>query len=98
MAGGVLFASAGLARLAQAQIVLLPPEWKQALPSAPVAGTKITQEYAELVGLDAYFWAWPLVNVYIRRPVYEKVSDTTIPWPVPQTPLNHSAILSTYLL
>src|SRR5258708_18195013 len=97
MAGGVLFASVGLAVLAQAQIVLLPPEWKQALPSAPVAGTKITQEYAELVGRDAYFWAWPLVNVYIRRLVYEKVSDTTISGSVPVTPLNQLGMLFDYI-
>ncbi len=97
MAGGVLFASVGLARLAQAQIVLPPPEWKQALPSAPVAGTKITQEYAELVGRDAYFWAWPLVNVYIRRLVYEKVSDTTISGSVPVTPLNQLGMLFDYI-
>jgi hypothetical protein len=39
------------------------PEWTQALPDGPVAGTKITEEYAKLVARDAYFWAWPLVNV-----------------------------------
>jgi hypothetical protein len=28
---------------------------------------KITEAYATLVGRDAYFWAWPTVNVYSRR-------------------------------
>ena len=38
-------------------------------------GPKITEEYAGLVARDAYFWAWPLVNVYNRRLAYEKVSE-----------------------
>ena len=78
MAGGVALASVGFATLAQSRIISPSPEWTQALPSGPVAGTKITQEYAELVGRDAYFWAWPLVNVYIRRLIHEKVTETMI--------------------
>ena len=30
----------------------------------PVAGTKITEAYARLIAHDAFFWAWPMVNVY----------------------------------
>ena len=97
MAGGIALASVGFATLAQARIISPSPEWTQALPPAPVAGTKITPEYAELVGRDAYFWAWPLVNVYIRRLVHEKVSDTTISGAVPVAPLNQLGMLSDYI-
>ena len=70
----VLFAAVSLATLAPAQVPLAPsPEWTQAMPPGPVAGTKITEEYATLVARDAYFWAWPLVNMYSRRLAAAKV-------------------------
>ena len=96
-AGGIALASVGFATLAQSRIISPSPEWAQALPAAPVAGTKITPEYAQLVGRDAYFWAWPLVNLYIRRLVHEKVSETMISGAVPEAPLNRLGMLSDYL-
>ena len=97
MAGGVLLASIGFATLAKARNILPSPEWTQAPPSGPVAGTKITQEYAELVGRDAYFWAWPLVNVYVRRLVHEKVTETIISGAMAVAPLNRLGMLSDYI-
>jgi len=97
IAGGLALASASFATLAQSRVLWPSPERTQALPPAPVADTKITPEYAELVGRDAYFWAWPLVNVYIRRLVHEKVSDTTISGSVPVAPLNQLGMLSDYI-
>jgi hypothetical protein len=97
MAGGIALASVGFATLAQSRIISPSPEWAQVLPAAPVAGTKITPEYAELVGRDAYFWAWPLVNLYIRRLVHEKVSETIISGAVPVAPLNRLGMLSDYI-
>jgi hypothetical protein len=89
MAGGVLFASVGFAALAQARIISPSPEWSQVMPTAPVTGARITEEYAELVGREAYFWGWPLVNVYVRRLVHEKVTETAIVGALPVAPLNH---------
>ena len=43
------------------------PSWARALPPGPDARIKITEAYATLVARDAYFWAWPLVNMYNRR-------------------------------
>ena|SRR5713101_6369355 len=97
MAGGVLLASVGFATLAKARNILPSPGWTQAMPSAPVPGTKITEEYAELVVRDVYFWAWPLVNLYIRRLVYEKVTETMISGAVPVAPLNRLGMLSDYI-
>lgn len=98
MARGVLLASVGYATPAPARIILPSPDSTQALPSAPVAGTKITEEYAGLVGRDAYFWAWPLVNVYIRRLIYERVPEIMISGVMPVAPLNRLAMLSDYIL
>ena len=67
------------------------------MPSAPVAGTKITEQYVELVGRDAYFWAWPMVNVYIRRLVREHVPEIMISGAVPIAPLNRLGMLSDYV-
>jgi hypothetical protein len=97
MAGGVLFASVGFAALARARIISMSPEWTQVMPTAPAAGAKITEEYAELVGRDAYFWGWPLVNVYVRRLVHEKVTETAIVGALPLAPLNQLGMLSDYI-
>ena len=84
--------------LAQAEPLAPSPEWAQAMPSGPVTGTKITEEYAKLVARDAYFWAWPLVNVYNRRLTYEKVSEIVMAGPVPAAPLNHLGMLTNYIV
>src|SRR5262245_6117666 len=94
---GFLLASVSIAALAHAQTIAPSPDWVRAMPSAPVAGTKITGEYAALVGRDAYFWAWPLVNVYNRRLTYEKVREIVMAGPVPAARLNHLGMLSNYI-
>ena len=83
---------------AEAQSVLPSPEWIQAVPPGPVSGTKMTEEYARLVARDAYFWAWPLVNVYNRRLTYQKLSDIVLSGPVPAAPLNQLGMLTNYIV
>ena len=39
------------------------PGWAHALRPGPDTRVKITEEYARHVARDAFFWAWPLVNV-----------------------------------
>src|SRR5215475_4965294 len=70
----------------------------QPLPPGPVAGTKITEDYARMVARDAYFWAWPMVNVYNRRLTYEKVPEIMLSGPVPASPLNHLGMLTDYIV
>ena len=41
--------------------------------ASAAAGAKITEEYAQLVARDAFFWAWPLVNMYNRRLAFANV-------------------------
>jgi hypothetical protein len=94
----LLLATVSLAMLAQAQAPLPPsPQWTEAMPAGPVAGTKITEEYARLVARDAYFWAWPLVNVYNRRLANDQVKDFIIAGPVPSAPTNRLAMLTDYI-
>jgi hypothetical protein len=72
--------------------------WKLAMPAGPMPATKITEAYAALVARDAYFWAWPLVNVYNRRLTYEKVAHIVLAGPVPAAPLNHLGMLTDYVV
>ena len=58
--GGVGFLSLAQ-RTAVAQVATVPlvppsPNWSRAMPPAPDARVKVTDEYANRVGADAYFW------------------------------------------
>jgi hypothetical protein len=43
--------------LAEIQPLKPSPNWAEALLPGPDTRVKITEEYAKLVGRDAYFWA-----------------------------------------
>ena len=45
------------------------------VPPGPDARVKITDDYAALVARDAYFWAWPMVNLYNRRLAFAQVTE-----------------------
>jgi hypothetical protein len=67
------------------------------LPSAPDVRVKITEEYARLVGRDAYFWTWPMVNVYNRRLAFTPLTEAVRTGPLIAAPLNHLAMLTDYI-
>ena len=83
----------------QAQVapISATPNWNRAMPNGPDTSVKITEEYAKLVGRDAYFWAWPLVNVYNRRLAFASVKEIAKSGPLFVTPLNHLAMLTDYI-
>ncbi len=62
------------------------PNWAQAMPSGPDTSVKITEPYARMVARDAYFWAWPMVNIYNRRLAFKQA---------PQRPHERRAALRT---
>ena len=74
------------------------PSWALAMPSGPDARVKITEPYARLVARDAYFWAWPMVNIYNKR-----LSFGQAPAPglmngiLPMAPVNRLAMLRDYV-
>ena len=43
------------------------PAWERAMPPGPDARVKITEAYARMVAREAYFWAWPMLNIYNKR-------------------------------
>jgi hypothetical protein len=59
----------------------------------PDTKVKITEAYADLAARDAYFWAWPMVNMYNRRQAYQQLTEPIMLGPVPAAPLNRLAML-----
>jgi hypothetical protein len=70
--------------LPQTQPVPFPKD--SAEVPGPMPGTRMTEEYVRMVGRDAYFWAWPMVNLYNRRLTYAKVPTIGIAGPVVACP------------
>jgi hypothetical protein len=95
---GVLWLTASLATIAQAQTPLPPsPGWARAMPSGPDIRVKITEAYARQIGRDVYFWAWPMVNIYNRRLAFSQVKEAVKSGPLIQSPLNQVAMLTNYV-
>ncbi|WP_346306609.1 DUF1254 domain-containing protein [Phyllobacterium sp.] len=93
----IFLTGAGLVPVVAASPLSPSPRWSAAMPSGPVAGTRITKEYAASVARDAYFWAWPLVNMYNRRLTFTKITETVIAGAAPMAPLNRLAMLTDYI-
>ena len=47
------------------------PEANKPIPG-PVPGSRLTEAYVSQVGRSAYFWAWPMVNIYNRVVVLDR--------------------------
>jgi hypothetical protein len=67
------------------------------MPPGPDIHVKITKEYVKHVARDAFFWTWPLVNIYNRRLVAEKFTELAYAGPVPAAPLNRIVMLTDYI-
>lgn len=90
---------AALSSVAFAQLPSIPPSpsWTRALPPGPDTRVKITEEYAVHIARDAYFWGWPLVNVYNKRLAAAKSTQLAYAGPVPSAPLNRLVMLTDYV-
>ncbi len=82
---------------ATARAIAASPLWNRAMPPGPDVRVKITKEYARHVARDAFFWAWPLVNVYNKRLGAEKSKELAYAGPVPAAPLNRIVMLTDYV-
>src|SRR5262245_6495630 len=99
LVGGAIIGAAStlnagtLKRVAQAQQSVPPippsPNWARAMPTGPVAGTRITEPYARMVMRDAFFWAWPMINIYNKRLAFAQLPEAgRIGGVLPAAPLN----------
>ena len=73
------------------------PGWAGTLPQGPDARVKITVAYAKHVARDAYFWAWPMLNLWNRRSYFGQVPEHRMVGPLPQGPLNTVTMLTDYV-
>ena len=71
--------------------------WGRAMAPGPDVRVKITEEYAKLVARDAYFWAWPMINIYNRRLVFSQIKEPIRSGPLVFAPLNYNAMFSDYV-
>jgi len=103
LAAASALASTASIDIAQAEVsppaVPVPPSpnWARAMPPAPDTRVKITEEYARHVGRDAYFWAWPMVNIYNRRLHFASVKEIVRAGPLMEAPANRLAMLTDYV-
>lgn len=77
--------------------VPLSPNWARAMPPGPDVRVKIIEEYARHVARDAYFWAWPMVNIFNRRLAFTPVKEAVKSGALLQAPLNQIAMMTDYV-
>jgi hypothetical protein len=102
MSVSLLLAAAGAIASANAEELNpqpLPPSPGMALamPPGPDPSVKITEAYAAHVARDAFFWAWPLINIYNKRRGAEQSKELAYAGPVPAAPLNRLVMLTDYV-
>lgn len=100
-----LLTSAAIMSLAMASLPLaaqpltMSPVWQAQMPPGPDVNTKITEPYARSVARDAYFWAWPMINIYNRRLAFDKATEPGLMNGVlPFAPLNRLSMLHDYIV
>jgi len=69
----------------------------ESLPPGPAKGMKITEEYARLVTRNAYFWAWPLVNIYNRRISSAQLPEIVMAGSILASPVNRLGMQTDYI-
>lgn len=56
------------------------------------------QAYARMVAREAYFWAWPMVNIYNKRLAFGKAPEPGLLGGIlPFAPVNRLAMLRDYI-
>ena len=66
--------------------------------SALSAETTVSEAYIRLLARNAYFWGWPMANIYNRRVVFSKIPEPSLlDGILPVSPVNHLSMLSDYM-
>jgi hypothetical protein len=66
--------------------------------SGPVAGTKVTEPYVRMMAREAYFWGWPMANIFNRRQAFKNLPEPGLMGGiVPIAPINRLSMLSDYI-
>jgi len=82
----------------QAENLAPSPAWARGMPTGPDSQIKITEAYARMVARGAYFWAWPMVNIYNKRIAFGKAPEPgLLDGILPFAPVNRVAMLRDYI-
>jgi hypothetical protein len=74
------------------------PIWDRAKPSGPDARVKITEACARMVAREAYFWAWPMLNIYNKRLAFGQAPEPgLLDGILPFAPVNRLSMLTDYI-
>jgi hypothetical protein len=67
-------------------------------PRGPASGARFTPDYVSEIARFAYFWAWPLVNVFNRYIAFKRVRRPILVGGIaPVALINHVAMLHDYI-
>jgi hypothetical protein len=73
------------------------PLWARAMPPGPDTRVRLTEAYVRHVARDAYFWTWPMVNIYNRRLAFAQAPSIGLLGGLPFSPLNRLSMLHDYV-
>ncbi|MEN0105487.1 MAG: DUF1254 domain-containing protein [Pseudomonas sp.] len=94
----LMLAPAFAALLLTSGLALAAPPSSPAAPPGPVAGTKVNEAYVRMAARDAYFWGWPLANIFNRRQAFKDLPEPGLMGGiVPVAPINRLSMLSDYI-
>ena len=66
--------------------------------STPTIETTVSEAYVRLLARNAYFWGWPMANIYNRRVVFSKIPQPSLlDGILPVAPLNRLSMLADYI-
>ena len=66
--------------------------------AGPVADTKVTEAYVRMMAREAYFWGWPMANIFNRRQTFKDLPEPGLMGGiVPVAPINQLSLLSDYI-
>ena len=64
-----------------------------------MSDVKLSEGYARMLARDAFFWAWPMVNIYNRRLAFKDIPEPgRMGGIVPTAPLNELSMMSDYIV
>ncbi len=93
----VLLSAALILEMAGSAALAAAPASASAV-AGPVANTRYTEAYARMVAREAYFWGWPMMNIFNRRQTFKDLPEPGLMGGfVPVAPLNRLSMLSDYI-
>ena len=88
----------GTLTMVPAQAATVPAQPHVTSVPGPVAGTKVTEAYVRMMAREAYFWAWPMANIFNRRQAFKDLLEPGLMGGiVPVAPINQLSMLSDYI-